>query len=85
MVLAVGWSTEMKKKKKKAGEPLKRGNVPCICEKAGAAQTAMLEENNWGRCNVSPSHLRALVSTPPHTGAACIQSAPFFPALTQMR
>lgn len=38
--------------KKKAGEPLKRGNVPCIHE-AGAEQTAMLVENNWGICNVS--------------------------------
>lgn len=55
---------------KKAGEPLKRGNVPCVRE-AGAAQTAILVESNWGRCNVSPSHLRALVSTLPHTAYWC--------------
>ncbi len=74
------------KKKKEAGEPLKRGNVPCIRE-AGAAQTAMLVENNWGRCNVSPSHLRALISTLPHTAYWCsvYLECSLFPALTQMR
>lgn len=41
---------------KTQGEPLKRGNVPCICE-VGAAQAAMLVESNWGRCDVFLPHI----------------------------
>lgn len=73
-------------KKKGAGEPLKRGNVSSIGG-AGARQTAMLAENNWGRCSVPASHLRALISTPPHTAywRGVYLECSLFPALTQMR
>lgn len=73
---------EEKKKSVVAGGTLKRGNVPCIPD-AGAARTAMLVENNWGRCDVSPP---AAPCSP--GGTARIQSTlllPPSPALTQMR
>lgn len=65
---------------KKRGEPLKRGNIPCTGE-AGAAQTAMLVENNWSRCYVF------LLSTLPHTAYWCNMylERSLSPALTQMR
>lgn len=70
------------KKKKRGGGPLKQGNAPCIPD-AGAARTAMLVENNWGRCDVS---LSAAPCSP--GGTACFRSTlPLLPspALTQMR
>lgn len=59
MVLAVGWCTEMKKK---AGEPLKRGNVPCACEAGG---------------HVSGEQLGQVQCVPLTSESPCIHSTPY--------